>query len=113
MLNTNNDHFSWVTIPGFGQLYPFALLLAFVGLMFVLSRCFKQRTWFMEIMFVLLVSTVSYMLIVQPNFIHWIFIVAIMQIFVGLGVGYLFDIDKNKLIKKSIFCYMEYYLHYF
>lgn len=102
MLSTNNDHFSWVTIPGFGQLYPFSLLLAFIGIIFVLNRCLKQHTWLMEVLLVLLVSAIPYMLIVKPNFIHWIFIVAIMQIFVGLGVGYLFDIDKNKLIKKSI-----------
>lgn len=102
MLSTNNDHLSYLTIPGFGQLYPFSLLLAFVGLMFILS-CFKQqRTWLIEVILVLLLSIIPYMLVVKPDFTHWIFVVAIMQIFVGLGVGYLFDIDKNKLIKKSI-----------
>ena len=75
MLSTNNDHLSYLTIPGFGQLYPFSLLLAFVGLMFILS-CFKQqRTWLIEVILVLLLSIIPYMLVVKPDFTHWIFAV--------------------------------------
>lgn len=95
MFLNNSDGFSWNSIPGIGAYYPIMLPFLMIGILVSLHR----RNLVDKLLMLGFVSATPIILIVTPNYNHWIFIHFIVLSFIAVGIN---EIFINKKVQLAI-----------
>lgn len=95
MFLNNSDGLPWNSIPGIGAYYPIILLFLVIGILVSLHR----RNLIDKLLILGCISTILIILVVTPNYNHWIFIHFIVLSFIIVGIN---EISINRKIQIAI-----------
>ena len=95
MFLNNSDGLPWNSIPGIGAYYPIILPFLVIGILVSLYR----RNLIDKLLILGCISTILIILVVTPNYNHWIFIHFIVLSFITVGIN---EISINRKIQIAI-----------
>lgn len=95
MFLNNSDGLPWNSIPGIGAYYPIMLPFLIIGIL--VSMC--RRNLIDKLLILGFISSIPIMLVVTPNYNHWIFIHFVVLSFISIGIN---EIVINKKVQLAI-----------
>lgn len=93
MFLNNTDGLPWNSIPGIGAYYPIMLPFLMIGIIISLYR----RNIIDKLLILGCMSSIPIMLVVTPNYNHWIFIHFVVLGFITIGINEIFISKKVQL----------------
>lgn len=93
MFLNNTDGLPWNSIPGIGAYYPIMLPFLVIGMLVSLYR----RNLIDKLLILGCISLIPIMLIVIPNYNHWIFVHFVVLGFITIGINEIFTSKKVQL----------------
>lgn len=98
MFYQNSDGLSWNSRPNFGAYYVFALPLFLIGL----SPIIKNRQPLARITLIWLLSLIPSILIITPNYNHWVLLHFPVLITIGFGISTIMQSVNKKTVLSAI-----------
>lgn len=98
-LITGNDSWLQTSIPGYAVIYLLMFLLMIYGVVRVIK---KKKNVVTKFLVILSFSLIPIILFVQANFTHWAVVLFIAYLWAGIGLGKLFELTGNRVVKAVI-----------
>lgn len=95
MFLNNSDGLPWNSIPGIGAYYPIMLPFLIIGIL--VSMC--RRNLIDKLLILGFISSIPIILVVTPNYNHWIFIHFVVLSFISIRIN---EIVINKKVQLAI-----------
>lgn len=96
-----SDGLRWNSIPGISPLYPFVIVFFVIGCVEII----KHRTAYNDFLIILAISAIPTILLITPNFNHWMYPIFLIVLVSGLGLTKVCQ-NSNSIVFSILIVYV-------